>query len=159
MKVVDSSGWLEYFAQGPNASFFTPAIQGTDSLVVPAICVYEVFKILLTLRGEEAALLAAGIMSGGTSASLTPEIALQAAHLSLDLKTALADRIILATSKAYEATLYKQDADFEVLDGMAYIEKQSLAKTTIYHSSVKICLIAHPNRNDIYYVSLAGDDP
>ena len=60
MKVVDSSGWLEYFAQGPNANFFAPAIQETDSLVVPAICMYEVFKLMLTQRGEEAALQAAG---------------------------------------------------------------------------------------------------
>jgi predicted nucleic acid-binding protein len=124
MKVVDSSGWLEYFAQGPNAGFFAPAIQDTDSLVVPTICVYEVFKLVLAQRGEEAALQAAGIMSLGTSANLTPEIALQAAHISLDLKMAMADSMILATSQAYNAALWTQDADFEGLAGVVYIEKQ-----------------------------------
>ena len=124
MRVVDSSGWLEYFAQGPNATFFAPAIQETDSLVVPAICMYEVFKLVLAQRGEEAALQAAGILSLGTSANLTPEIAIEAARISLDLKIAMADSIILATSQAYNATLLTQDADFEGLDGVAYIEKQ-----------------------------------
>ncbi len=124
MKVVDSSGWLEYFAQGPNANFFAPAIQETDSLIVPAICLYEVFKLMLAQRGEEAALQAAGIMSLGTSADLTPEIAIQAAQISMNLKLAMADSMILATSRGYQATLYTQDADFQGLDGVAYIEKQ-----------------------------------
>jgi toxin FitB len=60
MNVVDSSGWLEYFAKGANASFFAPAIKATEILVVPTICMYEVFKRLLTLRGEEDALQAVG---------------------------------------------------------------------------------------------------
>jgi predicted nucleic acid-binding protein len=125
MNVVDSSGWLEYFAQGPNASFFASPLQETDSLVVPTICVYEVFKLLLPSRGEEAALQAAGIMSLGTSADLTPEIAINAARISSDLKIAMADSIILATSHAYQATLWTQDADFKGFDSVAYIEKQA----------------------------------
>jgi hypothetical protein len=51
MNVVDSSGWLEYFADGPNADFFAPAIEATEQLLVPVICVYEVFKRILQQRG------------------------------------------------------------------------------------------------------------
>ncbi len=79
---------------------------------------------MLAQRGEEAALQAAGIMSLGTNANLTPEIAIQAAQISLDLQLAMADSIILATSRVYQATLYTQDADFQGIDGVAYIEKQ-----------------------------------
>ena len=47
MNVVDSSGWLEYFIEGPNARFFAHAIESTDRLIVPLNCVYEVFKGVL----------------------------------------------------------------------------------------------------------------
>ena len=71
MNVVDSSGWLEYFARGTNTSFFAPVVKATDILVVPTVCMYEVFKRLLAQRGEEGALQAAGIMSLGIIADLT----------------------------------------------------------------------------------------
>lgn len=56
VNVVDSSGWLEYFAYGPNAGFFSEAIEAVGDLVVPTISVYEVFKRVLVQRGEGAAL-------------------------------------------------------------------------------------------------------
>ena len=56
MNLVDSSGWLEYFAKGANASFFAPVIKATNTLVLPTICMYKVFKRLLSQRGEEDAL-------------------------------------------------------------------------------------------------------
>ncbi len=37
MNVIDSSAWLEYFADGPNASFFAEPIEDTPSLVVPTL--------------------------------------------------------------------------------------------------------------------------
>lgn len=123
MNVVDSSGWLEYFAGGANAGFFAPAIKETDTLIVPTICMYEVFKRLLIQHGEESALQAAGIMSLGIIADLTREIAVNAAAISPELKIAMADSIILATTRAYEATLWTQDADFHGIDGVRYIEK------------------------------------
>ena len=46
MNVVDSSGWLEYFANGSNADFFAPAITDEPHLIVPTICMFEVFKRL-----------------------------------------------------------------------------------------------------------------
>lgn len=124
MNVVDSSGWLEYFSGESNASFFAPAIKATDTLVVPTICMYEVFKLLLTQRGEEDALQAIGIMSLGILADLTREIAVNAAHVSSELQIAMADSIILATAYAHSAILWTQDADFKGMDGVQYIDKK-----------------------------------
>ena len=125
MNVIDSSGWLEYFAGGANASYFAPVIRETETLVVPTICLYEVFKRLLTQRGEEEALQAIGVMSLGIIADLTREIAVQAASISLELQIAMADSVILATTRAYQATLWTQDADFKTIEGVQYIEKLS----------------------------------
>ncbi len=123
MNVVDSSGWLEYFAGGGNAHFFAPAIKATDTLVIPTICIYEVFKRLVAQRGEEDALLAAGIMSLGTVADLPQGIAINAAALSSEHKIAMADSIILATARAFDAVLWTQDVDFQGIDGVEYIAK------------------------------------
>ncbi len=123
MNVVDSSGWLEYFSGSKNANFFAPAIRELDTLVVPTVCMFEVFKRLLDQRGEEGALQAIGFMSLGTIADLTREVAVNAAKLSIDLKLAMADGIILATTHAYDATLWTQDADFKGIESVQYIKK------------------------------------
>ena len=124
MNIVDSSGWLEYFAEGENASFFAPAIEDTNQLIVPVICLYEVFKRLIGQCGENAALVNIGDMHQGQIAELSSPIALQAAKLSAELKLAMADSIILATANAYEATLWTQDADFANVEGVKYIVKE-----------------------------------
>lgn len=124
MNVVDSSGWLEYFARGTNTSFFAPVVKATDILVVPTVCMYEVFKRLLAQRGEEGALQAAGIMSLGIIADLTQEIAVNAAYISSEFKIAMTDSTILATARANNAILWTQDADFEGIDGVHYIDKK-----------------------------------
>ncbi|MGD2158489.1 MAG: type II toxin-antitoxin system VapC family toxin [Anaerolineales bacterium] len=124
MNIVDSSGWLEYFADGENASFFAPIIEDTGRLIVPMICMYEVFKRLVAQRGENTALVHIGDMHHGQVADLTASIALQAAKISTELKMAMADSIILATARAYQATLWTQDADFAGIDGVKYNEKK-----------------------------------
>ena len=124
MNVIDSSGWLEYFADGQNAPFFAQAIEDTSQLIVPAICVYEVFKRLMAQLGENAALVNIGDMHQGQIANLTAPIALQAAKISVELKIAMADSIILATARAYDATLWTQDADFEGIEGVAFISEK-----------------------------------
>ncbi len=123
MNIVDSSGWLSYFAGDANANQFAPIIQTTDTLVVPTICMYEVFKRILAQRGEEAALQAVGIMSLGIRADLTQAIAINAAQISSTRKLAMADSIILATTRAHKAALWTQDADFEGIAGVKYIAK------------------------------------
>ena len=124
MNVVDSSGWLEYFADGSNADFFAPAITDEPNLVVPTICMFEVFKRLSVQRGKEQALQAMGMLYRGQLAALSDEIALQAALLSLEHKLPLAEGIFLATARAYKATLWTQDEHFKNLPGVEYIEKK-----------------------------------
>ena len=123
MNLVDSSGWLAYFSGDANAGQFAPIVQATDRLVVPTICLYEVFKRILLQRGEEAALQAAGMMSLGIMTDLTREIAINAAQLSSERKLAMADSIILATAYTSKATLWTQDADFAGMEGVRYIAK------------------------------------
>ena len=123
MNVVDSSGWLEFFTEGKNADFFFPAIQNVDELIVPAICIYEVFKRVLALRGKEEALQAVGVMSLGKIMDLDRQIALDAANIANELKLAMADSIILATTRANDATLWTEDEHFKNLDEVRFINK------------------------------------
>ncbi len=125
MNVVDSSGWLEYFGEGKNASFFARPIQDIENLIVPTICIYEVFKRLLSLRDKEEALRAVGVMSLGQLIELDRQLALNAARISLDLKLALADSIILATARAAGATLWTQDEHFKELEDVRYVAKRT----------------------------------
>ena len=123
MNVVDSSGWIEYFAQGENAPFFISPIQDLENLVVPAICVYEIFKRLALDLGEESALQAVGIMSYGLLVEMDTKVAIDAAQISIEHKLAMADSIILATAREHEAVLWTQDEHFKGLEGVKYIEK------------------------------------
>lgn len=123
MNVVDSSGWIEYFTRGDNAKFFIPPIQDLENLLVPTICIYEVFKRLLAELDEDAALLSVGLMSHGQEVPLDRKIAMEAAHISREMKLAMADSIILATARSHDATLWTQDVHFKGLEGVKYIEK------------------------------------
>jgi predicted nucleic acid-binding protein len=120
MNVVDSSAWLEYFANGPNASFFAAPIQQVEDLLVPSLTLYEVFKRILQQRNEGDALQAIAAMQQGTVVDLNARIALSAARISLESKLPMADSIVLATARAYGAVLWTQDADFKGLPGVQY---------------------------------------
>ena len=129
MNVVDSSGWLEYFADGPNADKFAPAIQRTRELIVPTLSIYEVFKRVLQQRSETEALRAAALMQQGRVVDLNAGIALRAAKLSLELRLPMADSIMLSTALEYRATLWTQDADFEDIKEVRYFAtRQSKSK-------------------------------
>lgn len=123
MNIVDSSGWLEYFADGPNASFFMEPLQYPEELVVPAITIYEVFKSVLRQRGETEAIQAAALMQQGRVIDLTGEIAILSAKISLELRLPMADSIILATARLHETVLWTQDADFQGLEGVNFISR------------------------------------
>ncbi len=124
MNVIDSSGWLEYFVDGHNASHFATVLKDVDQLVVPAVSVYEVFKVLLRESGENAALQGAAAMQRAVVVDLTAALAMSAASLSLKHSLRMADSIILATAKSYEATVWTQDADFERIPGVRYFPKR-----------------------------------
>lgn len=120
MNVVDSSGWLEYLADGPNARFFAPAIERPVELVVPTISIFEVFKRVLAQRDESLALQAVALMHQGRIADLTAALALDAARLSRRSTLPMADSIMLAIARAFGAILWTQDADFEGIDGVRF---------------------------------------
>ena len=124
MNIVDSSGWLEYFVDGPNARFFAPAIEATAKLVVPTLSIYEVFKRVLQQRGEGPALQVAAVMQQGKILELTASLALSAAKISLKLGIPMADSIMLTTAQAHGALLWTQDADFKNVIGVKYIQKK-----------------------------------
>ncbi|MBX3172888.1 MAG: type II toxin-antitoxin system VapC family toxin [Gemmatimonadaceae bacterium] len=120
MNVVDSSGWLEYFADGPGADFFAPAIQRLDALVVPSLTLYEVFRRVLQQRGKGEALQAVALMQRGLVVDLDSTLALSAATVGVERRLPLADSVIYATAQAHDATLWTQDADFKDLPGVRY---------------------------------------
>ena len=123
MNIVDSSGWLEYFSDGPNAGFFSTPLSDVASLIVPSISIYEVFKRVLQQRDESAALEAAALMQQGQVVELSSSLAMAAAKLSLDLKLPMADSIILTTAQQFDATLWTQDRDFKGIAGVKYVAK------------------------------------
>ena len=124
MNLVDSSGWLEYFADETNAAFFAPAIEDAENLIVPTISLYEVFKRVLQQRGEGPALQAVAMMEQGQVIDLNSSIALLGAKLSHELKLPMADALILATARSQQATLWTQDEDFSAISGVRYIAKK-----------------------------------
>ena len=120
MNIVDSSGWLEYFASGPNAEFFSEPIEEPSELLVPTISLYEVFKRVLQQRDESEALRAIAFMQSGEIIDLTSTIALHAAKISTELKIPMADSVMLATARESDAVLWTQDSDFEDLKDVRY---------------------------------------
>ena len=124
MNLVDSSGWLEFFADGPNASFFSTPLKNVDELIVPTISIYEVFKTVLRQRDESAGLQAVALMKQGQTINLTTNISMKAAKLSLEHKIPMADSIILATGRLYQATVWTQDVDFKGLNDVQFIRKK-----------------------------------
>jgi predicted nucleic acid-binding protein len=121
VNVVDSSGWLEYFADGKNAGFFAPAIEAPAQLVVPMLSLFEVFKRVMQQRGEPAALQAVALMHQGRVVALDAALVLSAARLSALERLPLADSVILATARSVGATLWTQGADFKGREGVRYI--------------------------------------
>jgi toxin FitB len=123
MNLVDSSGWLEYFSAGHNADFFAPAIRDTEHLIVPVICVYEVFKRILQQQGLDAAETLISDLYNGELVNLTPSLAISAAVISDKLKLPMADSFILAIARAHKAVLWTQDEHFKGIEGVQYIKK------------------------------------
>lgn len=122
MNLVDSCGWLEYFADGPRAGFYAPAVEDTATLLVPTIVILEVFKRVLQQSGEVAALQVAAAMEQGKVVDLDASIALSAATLGARHGLPLADSVILATARAHDALVLTQDVHFKGLAGVRYCE-------------------------------------
>ena len=124
MNLIDSCGWLEYFADGPNAGFYAAPLAETGKLLVPTICILEVFKRVLVQRGEGAALQTAAAMQQGRVVTLDASLALNAAKISAEMKLPLADSVILATARAHDAVIWTQDSDLKGIPGVRFKEKR-----------------------------------
>ncbi len=124
MNVVDTSGWLAYFADEPNAEYFLKPLYDTDALIVPTVTIYEVFKVVLRESGENEALQAVAAMQRGKVVDLTASVAIEAARISLKHRIPMADSIIWATARKFEATIWTQDSDFEGKKKVKYFPKK-----------------------------------
>lgn len=123
MNVVDSSGWLEYFEGGQNAKKFYLPIKEAEKLIVPTICIYEISKVILRESDENHLLQALAAIQKGRVIDLTPTISTAAAKISLKYKIPMADSVIYATARDYNATVWTQDIDFKDLPNVKYIPK------------------------------------
>ncbi|MDO8501457.1 MAG: type II toxin-antitoxin system VapC family toxin [Gemmatimonadaceae bacterium] len=124
LNVVDSSAWLAYFADEPGAHAFAGAIEDTAGLVVPTICLTEVFKVVARQRGEGDALQAIAVMQQGRVVNLDGELALAAAVVGTEHKLPLADSIVYATARQLDAVVWTQDEDFKGLPNARYFRKR-----------------------------------
>jgi len=123
MNLVDTSGWIEYFFEGKNASYFSEPIEDTRELIVPVICLYEVFKKINIVADEAKALQAIAQMRQGQLIVLSEEIALKAALISIKHQLPMADSLIYATGYLEGAAIWTQDVDFQGLPGVKFKEK------------------------------------
>ncbi|MDA8141498.1 MAG: type II toxin-antitoxin system VapC family toxin [Desulfobacteraceae bacterium] len=128
MNIVDTSGWLEYFAGGPNSAHFSRPLQDASSLIVPVITIYEVFKVVLREAGEDEALQSISAMQKGKGIELTLSLSMSAAKLGLQYNLPMADSIIFATAKKFQCVIWTQDAHFEDLPEVKFFPKTATGK-------------------------------
>jgi toxin FitB len=124
MNIVDSSGWLAYFADEPNAKHFLSPLSDSASLIVPTVTIYEVFKVIFRESNENKALQAAVSMQKGAVVDLSASLAMAASKLSLEHNLPMADGIILATARDFNALIWTQDSDFKNMPGVKYFPKK-----------------------------------
>jgi uncharacterized protein with PIN domain len=124
LNVVDSSAWLAYLADEPGANNFSAAIEATDDLVVPVVCIYEVFKVVARQRGDDDALQAAALMQQGRVIDLDANLALLAAKTALDRSLPLADSLVYATAIMVDALVWTQDDDFKDLPDVRFFRRK-----------------------------------
>jgi toxin FitB len=125
MKVVDSCGWLEYIANGPNADFYEAALLDLPNLIVPPVTVFEVYRRLLQQRGEVFADRARNAMRRGRIVQLDADQMCLAASSAIQHKLAMADAIIWQTAQLQNAELLTQDADLASAPGVTFRKKAS----------------------------------
>jgi len=124
MNVIDSSAWLSYFSGDANAKKFSRPIENIEKLIVPSITITEVFKCIFRQRDEDMALEAIAHMEQGRVVSLDSVLAIDAAQYGVEHKLPLADSIIYATAKKFDALIWTQDIDFKSLEGVRYYSKR-----------------------------------
>jgi predicted nucleic acid-binding protein len=124
LNLLDSSGWLEIFGGGANAAQFALIARSGPQLIVPAICLLEVYKRVLQVAGEDEARIAVVHMRAGSVVALDDTLAIEAATVSHQHKLSLADSVIYATAQRHSATLWTQDEHFQRLPGVKFFKKR-----------------------------------
>ncbi len=112
--IVDSAGWVEYFADGPKAAAFAQYLDKPEFVLLPTTVVYEVYK---KLSRESTGQLAQEFLSAATGFDervipLDIPIAEFAAQVSLETKLPMADAIIYASARQHRVMLVTSDAHF-----------------------------------------------
>ena len=127
MILIDSYGWIEYFAEGPLADKYAPYIEktNTENTVTPTIVIYEVYKKIKSIKGEERALEAYAQMSRTKIVDLTSSISLMAADISITMNLGMADSVVVATAKAYDAEIITSDEHLKSLWRVRFIDNQT----------------------------------
>lgn len=123
MNLVDSSGWMEYFADGKNAKHFALVIQDVENLAVSVINIYEVYKKILQHRDENSAIEAIAIMQQAEILEVTAQIAIDGAKVSIENEIPMEDSLIIATTRSVDAKIWTQDYDFKGFDNVMFFKK------------------------------------
>jgi predicted nucleic acid-binding protein len=121
--VLDSSAWIEYVQNGPNADEYARVFKGKNvEIIVPSVCIFEVYRSIERIVSMREALAVTMGMQAYVIDELSSDRARQAAAISRAHSLSTADAIIYATAQAFSATLYTQDADFIKLPGVKYFK-------------------------------------
>ncbi len=121
--LVDSSGWLEFFTDGPLALKYLRYLERPQEAVVPSLVIYEVYKKIKKERSEEEALIAVAHMGKAKIVVLDDALAMSAADISLKYNLPMADAIIYATALQEDARLITSDSHFSHLDNVIFLKK------------------------------------
>ena len=127
MILIDSCGWIEYFGEGPLADQYAPFIEKTEKnkIIMPTIVIYEVYKKIKSAKGEEKALDVYAQMSLTQVVELTSALSLKAADISIKNGVAMADAIVIATAKDYEAQIITSDQHFKKVNCVKLIDRKN----------------------------------
>ena len=123
MNLVDSSCWIEYLTGSAIGAAVADAVEDTDLLVVPSICLYEVYRKLAGEKSEAYAAEVVSYMQNGRVVALDAALGVFAAKVSREYRLSVADSIIYATAIQNAATLWTSDRHFQDIRGVRYLEK------------------------------------
>lgn len=123
VNLVDTSGWIEYLTDTKNADNFAKAIEDTNWLIIPSIVLFEVYKKLSQHWEEEEVLQTISSMQRAQIVPIDAELAITAASLQQKHNLPMADSMILAAARYFNATLWTQDSDFKRLENVKYFPK------------------------------------
>ena len=125
MNVVDSSGWVEYFQDSPQADLFAMAIEKRDQLLVPTIALFEVHKVLSRSLAADLVDRCLDVMRLGRVLDFTDARAVAASRVSRQHRLALADAAMYSMALEHRATFWTQDIDYDGLGSVRYFAKPS----------------------------------